>query len=177
MTEPGQAIADTPTHPGRPPGPTVGDVTLAAPPLLAARVFLALLLLVGFYALTLLIVVALLFVVWSEFTTGFFNLYVTLACPVGAIALLVALVPRSVEFVEPGPRLTRAEQPRLFAVIDGIARAVGQPAPAEVYMDPEPNARVTQRGGILGRFGRRVEGWLARCRALDIVNAPLVPPA
>jgi heat shock protein HtpX len=58
----------------------------------------------------------------------------------------------------PGPRLTRKGQPRLFAAIEEVARACKQSVPSEVYLIPQVNAWVSQRGGVLGLFSRRVLG-------------------
>jgi heat shock protein HtpX len=40
--------------------------------------------------------------------------------------------------------------PQLFAEIDGVARATGQAMPADVYLVPDVNAWVAQRGGMMG---------------------------
>jgi heat shock protein HtpX len=53
-------------------------------------------------------------------------------------------------------------------VIREVARAAGQPMSSEVYLVPERNAFVTQRGGIMGFFSRRVFGLgLPLLRTLD----------
>jgi heat shock protein HtpX len=58
--------------------------------------------------------------------------------------------------VPPGPPLTEQEQPRLFAELRRIAGDVGQSMPVEVYLDPQVNAWVAQRGGAMGVGARRV---------------------
>src|SRR5207302_922720 len=46
----------------------------------------------------------------------------------------------------PGPLLNPAGQTRLFAELQAVAHAVGEAMPAEVYVSPEMNAGVLQRG-------------------------------
>jgi heat shock protein HtpX len=76
----------------------------------------------------------------------------------GGVVILWAILPRRDRFDPPGPRLSADTQPRLFAELAGIARAVGQPMPAEVYLDLDVNAWVAERGGVLGIGRRRVMG-------------------
>ena len=47
---------------------------------------------------------------------------------------------------------------RLFAEIRALSRATQQAMPAEVYLVPEMNAWVAQRGGVMGFGSRRVMG-------------------
>ncbi len=72
--------------------------------------------------------------------------------------VLWSLRPRIDRFEPPGPRLTRAAQPELFAAIEDVARATDQSMPAEVYAVADVNAFVSTRGGVLGVGGRRVMG-------------------
>lgn len=72
--------------------------------------------------------------------------------------LLWSLVPRADNFKPPGPELTRAQHPRLFAEIDAIAASLNEPMPSEVYLIGEVNAFVADRGGVLGFGSRRVMG-------------------
>jgi heat shock protein HtpX len=78
----------------------------------------------------------------------------------GAIAggLLWSLVPRPDKFTAPGPQLDRAQHPRLFAELDGIAASLNEPLPSEVYLIGDVNAWVADRGGVLGFGSRRVMG-------------------
>jgi heat shock protein HtpX len=73
-----------------------------------------------------------------------------------AVTLLWSLVPRRDRFTAPGPLLTAATQPRLFAEIERLASALEEPTPEAVYLVPDVNAGVAQRGGILGFGGRRI---------------------
>ncbi|MBI3269783.1 MAG: M48 family metalloprotease [Planctomycetes bacterium] len=72
--------------------------------------------------------------------------------------LLWPILPRVRLDLPPGPRLEASSQPRLFAELESVARAAGQPLPAEVYLCPELNAFVGRRGGTLAFGGRRILG-------------------
>jgi len=72
--------------------------------------------------------------------------------------MLWSLVPRRDKFEAPGLPLERPSHPRLFAELDSIASALGEPMPREVYLIGEPNAWVADRGGVMGLGGRRVMG-------------------
>lgn len=76
----------------------------------------------------------------------------------GAYLILKAIAPRRDRFDTPGPLLTPAAHPRLHALVDDVARATGQAPPAEVYLVPDVNAFVAERGGALGIGSRRVMG-------------------
>jgi Zn-dependent protease with chaperone function len=114
------------------------------------------------YLLTLLLAAACVYLPYLLLTkTGVFALQ-ALALFVGGLAMAVtmlwSLVPRRDKFTPPGPRLTAAGQPRLFAEIERIASALGEAMPEAVYLVADVNAWVARRGGILGFGGRRVMG-------------------
>src|SRR5882672_9777974 len=109
---------------------------------LRTRALLAVALTVGFYVLALGLIAALVAIVFIPHVPG----RVIGFCIFGAILIAVAIVPRPSRFTPPGPMLNPAGQPRLFATLDEVARAVGEPMPAEVYITPEFNAGVLQRG-------------------------------
>jgi Zn-dependent protease with chaperone function len=46
----------------------------------------------------------------------------------------------------------------LFKLISGVSNATSQDAPTEVYLVPDVNAWVAQRGGVMGFGSRRVMG-------------------
>ncbi len=126
---------------------------------LARRATLAIALMIGFYVLGLVVAAGLLFVPYAMWTyLGRFNLQLGFFCIVTAGVILLALIPRLDRFVAPGPKLEPSQHPRLFQEITSIARAVQQELPAEVYLVPEVNAWVMQRGGVLGVGSRRVMG-------------------
>jgi Zn-dependent protease with chaperone function len=119
------------------------------------RVILAVLLTIGFYGLALGIVAVLLAIAWLLFANGRVN-QLTVFCLVGAAAILWSIVPRAERFRAPGPALEAATNPRLFKELTDISSKVGEPMPHEVYLVPELNAGVRQRGGFMGFRGRRV---------------------
>jgi heat shock protein HtpX len=123
------------------------------------RAVLAVALLVGFYTLALAIAAALVYVPYAEWTyADRIHLKILLFCGVGAFLILKAIVPRPDRFDPPGPRLTADAHPRLLALVDEVARATDQAPPAEVYLVPEVNAFVAERGGTMGLGARRVMG-------------------
>lgn len=131
----------------------------ASRPSLAGRAFLALLLTIGFYTLALSVIVGLLLLPWLEWQ-HLHRVHVKLALGCGITALIIAwsILPRIDRFRAPGPLLTEAEHPRLFELIQDVARETQQEMPREVYLVPDVNAFVAQRGGVLGLGSRRVMG-------------------
>jgi heat shock protein HtpX len=73
-------------------------------------------------------------------------------------ALVWSLVPRRDHFNAPGLLLDRSSQPALFQEIEAIASALNEQIPREVYLVGQPNAFVSDRGGVLGFGSRRVMG-------------------
>jgi Zn-dependent protease with chaperone function len=126
---------------------------------IAWRVAIALVLLAGFYGLALAMIAGLLYLPYLEWRVLHrVDLRVLVFLVVGAYLILKAIVPRPDRFEAPGPRLLPAAQPRLFAELGRVASAVGQPMAAEVYLIPDVNAWVAQRGGFMGFGSRRVMG-------------------
>jgi heat shock protein HtpX len=76
----------------------------------------------------------------------------------GSVIILAGIIPRRDKFVEPGLRLQEEQHPRLFREIASTARAAEQEPPRDVYLVPDLNAWVAQRGGRLGLGGRRIMG-------------------
>jgi heat shock protein HtpX len=109
---------------------------------LRTRALIAVALTVGFYVLALGLAALLLWIAFIPHIPGRLILF----CVIGAGAILISIVPRPSRFSPPGPRLNPAGQPRLFAELEGVARAVGEPMPSEVYITPEMNAGVLRRG-------------------------------
>lgn len=108
---------------------------------LRSRALLAVALTIGFYVLALALIAGLIWVVFIPNVPGRLIGF----CVIGAILIAVSIVPRPSRFSPPGPLLNPAGQPRLFAALDDVARAVGEPMPSEVYVTPEMNAGVLQR--------------------------------
>jgi heat shock protein HtpX len=109
---------------------------------LRSRALLAVILTVGFYVLALGLIAGLVAILFIPDVPG----RVIGFCVFGAILIAISIVPRPSRFAPPGPLLNPAGQPRLFATLEEVARAVGEPMPAEVYITPEMNAGVLQRG-------------------------------
>lgn len=129
------------------------------PPSLARRALMALVLMIGFYALAAVIIVALLWLPYAEARyLHHLNGRLVLFALVGAGGIIAGIVPRIDRFPDPGPRLTPEQQPRLFAVLAPLARATGQPVPMRVFLVQEMNAWVAERGGVLGIGSHRVMG-------------------
>jgi heat shock protein HtpX len=126
---------------------------------LRARALMALLLMVGFYGLSLAIAAGLLWVPYYELTElDRIHGRLWLFCIAGAGSILWAIMPRVDKFEAPGPLLTPASAPYLFIIIDQVARATKQPKPDEVYLLADVNAFVTHRGGLMGFGSKRVMG-------------------
>ncbi len=89
-------------------------------------------------------------------SAGFQTLVLFLFGIVIAGTMLWSLIPRRDKFTAPGLLLDRATQPRLFAELDGIAAALNEKIPREVYLVGDANAFVADRGGIMGFGSRRI---------------------
>ena len=131
----------------------------ASAPSLLGRAILAILLMIGFYILALSIAAALLLIVCAEIWVAHrINLQITFFCLAGAGVILWSLIPRPDTFVAPGPLLLEKSFPRLFVELERTAQRVGQSMPGEVYLVPDVNAWVSQRGGVMGIGSRRIMG-------------------
>ena len=128
----------------------------ADPPSLLFRAVLAVVLTVAFYLLSLAVALLLFAFAWFMLSEGRLQVQALLFCLVGGTLILVAIFPRPDRFAAPGPRLLEEDHPRLFAELRRIAASVEQGMPEEVYLVPDLNAGVLQRGGTLGWGGRRV---------------------
>jgi Zn-dependent protease with chaperone function len=126
---------------------------------IVARAVLAVLLMIGFYALALGITAGLLWVPYAEFVYAHhITPKLALICILGGVTILWSVLPRWDRFTAPGPQLRRERYPRLFKQLEAVARATRQTMPAEVYLLPDVNAWVMQRGGVMGFGSRRVMG-------------------
>ncbi len=74
------------------------------------------------------------------------------------VVILWSLLPRRDKFTAPGPRLDLECHPRLRAELTTIAAALKESVPLEVYVIPDMNAWVAERGGTMGFVSRRVMG-------------------
>jgi len=126
---------------------------------LALRAVLAVVLLVGFYVLALALAIGLLLLPVAEVVyLNDLHPRLDLLCLVGALVILWSLRPRPDRFEPPGPLLDEARYPELFRELRAVAEATGQAMPREVYLVPEINGWVAQRGGVMGFGSRRVMG-------------------
>jgi Zn-dependent protease with chaperone function len=124
-------------------------------PSLLGRALLALLLTIGFYGLALGIAFGLLYLIYLEFAViGRVNVRLTVFAFIGAVVILWSILPRPDRFVPPGPRMTRKKFPLLFNEIEKVSKLTGQGMPRDVYLVPDVNAFVAERGGFMG-FGRK----------------------
>jgi heat shock protein HtpX len=128
-------------------------------PSVARRAALAVALLIGFYVFAIAIAAALLLLPYLEFRLiGRIEARLGLFAIIGAGAILWAIVPRPDRFEDPGPALVERDHPRLFEVLRAVARDTAQAMPSEVFLVPQLNAWVAQRGGVMGFGSRRVGG-------------------
>lgn len=126
---------------------------------LAVWAILALLMVVLSYALILALATACVSLSYFAFLalvsspSAAFPLLILLLCGLGMGGVMVwSLIPRRDKFEDPGPKIERSAHPRLFSALDDISAALNEPIPAEVFIVPQFNAFVTDRGGIMG-FG------------------------
>lgn len=135
------------SRPPLPPGPRSGAARSGR-----ARAAVALALWAGFPLLGLVVTGGLLFVPWSELSTGSLEPFGVLS---GLCALLVAwsMRPRLSAFVAPGPRITADAYPALWCVLEQLADEVGDRVPEEVYLLGHANAFVGSRRQGLRRIG------------------------
>jgi Zn-dependent protease with chaperone function len=125
---------------------------------LAGRAFIAVVLLLGYYALG--IAVAAVLIAAPIVEIGLLDrihFYVAIL-PLLGLSVLWSMVPRRRTWVEPGIPVDAASQPELVELVRSVAEGTGQPVPAEIYLLDEVNAFVTRRGGVLGIGGHAVIG-------------------
>jgi Zn-dependent protease with chaperone function len=123
------------------------------------RSVVAVALLVGFYVLAISIAAVLVYIPYAEWTYGHrIHFKVAFACIAGAVVILWSIIPRIDRFVPPGPELRPERHPELFRAVREVAERAKQEPPASVYLVPEMNAWVAQRGGMMGFGSSRVMG-------------------
>lgn len=147
------------------------DLPRASRRFLIFRATGALLLLVGLYLLAVTTILGLLSLPLLEYhLAGQVHLGLVAGVLGASVCIWMAIAPRLDEFEMPGPRLTRAEQPLLFDLIEKIASAARQPVPPEVYLTNGVEAWVARRGGFLAIGSRKVMGL-----GLPLLQALTVP--
>jgi heat shock protein HtpX len=134
-----------------------GAVGARRAPSLWGRFAAAVALTVGFYVLAVAIASALIGLpIYGWVTAGRGNIWITIFGLVTGVSILAAIVPRRLPFSPPGPRISPADQPRLMAAVEEVARSTGQAMPDETYVTLEANAAVTEVSNGLRRGRRRV---------------------
>jgi heat shock protein HtpX len=134
-------------------------MTSTKAPSLAGRAAAAVALLVGFYLLAFGVIIGLVSIPYAEWRLAHrVDLRILIGCLGAAFVVLLSILPRPDRFIPPGPLLTEPEHPALFGAIREIAGKTGQAMPVEVYLDPDLNAYVAQRGGVMGFGSRRIMG-------------------
>ena len=121
---------------------------------------LAVLVILGSYLLTLALAIACFYFSFTilEAATNLTTLLLFLGGAAISLSMIWSLIPRHQPFRAPGPRLDPEREPRLFTELENIAKAFREPMPADVYLAPDVNAFVTERGGTLGFGSSRVMG-------------------
>jgi hypothetical protein len=112
---------------------------------LRSRAMLAVALTVGFYVLALGLIALLIGILFIPHVPGRLILF----CLIGTAVIAISIVPWPRRFIPPGPMLNPAGQPRLFDELRGVADAVGEVMPADVYVTPELNAGVFSAEGAV----------------------------
>lgn len=129
---------------------------------LRTRAVIAVGLFFGFYLLALAMVGALAYIPYAawEASDGLRSWHLKIGgfCFLGIFLIVRGIIPRRDRFEAPGPRLERAQHPRLFAMIDDVARQTAQEPPAELYLVAEVNAWVSRRDDVMGFGGRPIMG-------------------
>jgi Zn-dependent protease with chaperone function len=114
---------------------------------------------IGFYVLAALVIVILVSLPLLEYAAVHRVTLQLVAFSLGsAWAIAWGVAPRFDHFPAPGPRLLPDAQPRLFELLNRLARETGQPMPDDVYLVLDVNAFVAQRGGVMGFGSRPVMG-------------------
>ena len=114
-------------------------------------------LMIGFYGLAIAVIVLLWFGAYAQIRDGnrVHGRYLIFAA-VATVVILAGILPRRDKFIAPGVLLDESSHPRLFKELRSVADAVEQPMPREVYLVPDFNAGVMERGGRGTWGGRRL---------------------
>jgi len=104
---------------------------------LVLRAFLALLLMISFYALAIGISLLLLLMVYLDLKSSSINVRLVIGGSVVAGVILWSIIPRIQKFVAPGILLRPNQHPSFFKLIAAIAEASGQKPPRDCYLTYE----------------------------------------
>jgi Zn-dependent protease with chaperone function len=125
---------------------------------LAGRAVLAVALMVGFYLLALGLCALAGVLIYADLQSSRIHvkLWAFALLTIGVIPY--SLWPRRLRFDDPGVELARKDQPRLWAVVDEIAKAAAQEPPRKLFLVGEINAFVAERNSRMGFGGERILG-------------------
>lgn len=94
--------------------------------------------------------------IYGIFQTGWLPIklliLIIIGCGVSAWSLLKSLFARRVEPEDPGPRLTDAEAPGLWALARDVAAKVGTRPVDTIFLTPGTDVAVTERGALAARL-------------------------
>lgn len=125
---------------------------------LAGRAALAIALMIGFYLLALAVCALAVGLVCFDLQSGRFHLKLWGFAALTIGVVVYSLWPRRLELEDPGIALERKDQPRLWALVDEIAKAAEQAPPRKLFLVAEINAFVAERNSRLGFGGERILG-------------------
>ena len=125
---------------------------------LAGRAALAVALMVGFYLLALGLCALAGFLIYADLQSGRFHVKLWAFALLTIGVVVYSLWPRRLRFDDPGVELARKDQPRLWAVVDEIAKASEQEPPRRIFLVNEINAFVAERNSRMGFGGERILG-------------------
>ncbi len=112
----------------------------------AGRAALLILLSIGYYALALGIAALAGVLIWFELGVLHIMDLLTVFVFFAALAVLWSVIPRFSRFTPPGPQLSPAEHPDLFALVERLAAEARVPVPEQVFLTMEANAGVSELG-------------------------------
>ncbi|MBI3890740.1 MAG: M48 family metallopeptidase [Candidatus Wallbacteria bacterium] len=125
-------------------------------PSFVLRSIVAVGLMIGFYVLAAGISGGLLYLAYADMAYGRqIHPRVILGCGICAFMILKGCFFMSDSFEEPGPEVTEAQEPGLFALIRRVATKLQAKMPQHVYLVPDVNAFVAEVGGWMGIIGTR----------------------
>jgi heat shock protein HtpX len=124
---------------------------------LTIRALMVIGLIAGFYILALAIAAGLLFIPYTEAVYGGrIHFRLAIFCIIGAILIILAVIPHRSHFKAPGLSLDSEKQPEIFKLISEMAQKTQQKLPSEVFLTADLNAGVFEYGGFWGLKSRRV---------------------
>ncbi|MDP4180568.1 MAG: M48 family metallopeptidase, partial [Bacillota bacterium] len=125
---------------------------------LFTRMLMSILMLIGFYTLAFVVILALIItpIILSYGGSIGIAAFCFVTFYLGVIVIIFSIIPRRMKIKGRGVRLLREEQPLLFNEIEDIASSLGQNVPDDVFVNFELNASVTQTSGFFGFKSKRI---------------------